>query len=529
MNLSVKLYDNIWVTTNISTLTLSPNYREARNEVKNIFHVNQLDDSTFGHFFDEITNTFNPSFSYNLYYMVNGDDITKVIKKGHSKRKISLRAVKANPNKESIKIVNFLNYFGFDINTYPSKEQLTILQRLKESHIIEYYWIEGIAYPTSNLAMLNFEINASNELRNEQTIVQIESNNQENTFGTLIKNEFIKDLGTDSIKNRGLGAKVIILEKYATDKIERLSRNKNLNKKFKKNGIVVSINNELNGFNRTDNQIIHQIQTLLTLFANADETNPNNGIVPDADVVLGGINISDDTQNVLNLSMAEIRKMLFKVNDSKFKNSILLFEFVMDVPVSEFGTETHAVIVIPDILEIITSMTINENIIAVGGAGNNSIPYDEIVNGIWTLEGFNYTDLSKNIPSFVMIGATVFDEENNVYVIDQISNHSKNFDAYMYTNFFVGFPNDNGFFRGTSAAGALAAGIITFLQGKSIQKNRNKSGVNRRDSPSLLNTKLIKQIFKQNFMKNFPQRVLTPTTLRKLWTDVQKKLNVKHL
>lgn len=526
MNLSIKLYDNIWVTTHISSITLSQNYAEARNSVRKIFYPNQVNDLIFSEFFAEISSVFNPSFSYNLYYMVNADDITKVIKKGYSKKNAGVRRAETNQTETSNKIINFLNYFGFDINSYPTQEQLAVLKSLKERLIIEYYWVEGIAYPESNIAKLNFDVNQPLDFNHEQNIVRVGTDLSENSSNSIIENQFIQDLAMNSKKNRGLGAKIIILEKYATDRIERLSKNKNLNKKFKKNGVVISINNENNGFIRTDNQIIHQIKTLLTLFASADNTNPNNGIVPEADVVLGGLNIADNTQNIMGVTMAELRRLLFKVNNSEFKNSILLFEFVMDVPVSESGMETHAVIVIPDILEIISSMTNHENIIVVGGAGNNSTSYDELVNGIWTLEGFNYTDLSKNIPSFIMIGASVFDEEKNSYVIDQVSNQSKNFDAYLYTDFFVGFPEDDNIFKGTSAAGAVAAGIITYLQANAIQKNRKKVRTSIRNQPPLITTKIIKQIFKQNFMKNFPLHALTPTTLQKLWTDTQRRMRL---
>ena len=528
MNLSIKLYDDILVTSSITSITLSPNYDKARNELKKIFNGMDEDTPTFSQFFAVISDTFNPTFSYNLYYLVNASDIAKVIKKGCLEKKHKNDFRKVNLKNASNKVVNFLNYFGFDINVYPTNEQLVVLQKLKERHIIEYYWVEGTAYPESDSSTQILERKPVADFNREQNFISVGNNAQQATLRQIKKNRFIKDFNMDSIKNRGLGAKIIILEKYATDKIERLSKNKNLNKKFTKNGVVVSINNELNEFTRSDNQIIHQIQTLLTLFASADETNPNDGIVPEADAVLGGINISDVSQNTLNITMAEIRKLLFKVNNPRFKNAILLFEFIMDVPISESGTESHPIVVVPDILEIINSMTKNENIIAVGGVGNNSTPYDQLESGIWTLEGLKYTDLSKNIPSFIMIGASVFDEDVDSFVIEQTSNRSKNFDAYIYTDFFVGFPKDDIFFTGTSGAGAVAAGIVTYLQGNAIQKNRKKVRRVAMSKQPFITTRIIKQLFKQNFMKGFPNKILTPTTLQKLWTDAQRKMRVSQ-
>lgn len=533
MVLSIKIKDDIWIPTTNPNIKLSDNFEQAQNSIANIFKVNQEKDEVFNEFNTTIQDNFNPSETFNLYYLADGLEIAQVIivddafynqfSSVSPSRPIETQTENA-PNFDKS---NLLNNFGYRISNYPTPEQFDILNDLKLQKIIDYYWIEGEINYLHDDEVLKDEYKIKEEVvvsvteTNESLALNltedftIEIGKQKSIPAS--NNYYMKELGLKSEKNRGLGATIICMEQNATANLFKW-KNKFI-KDLKASTIPITSKD-------IDETQQHQLETLVTLFAKIPKGEKNvlnqpEGIIPEANLVVSSIYDSKMPfqDPLLKFSKMDVlRKTLMGISieiiKGNLQNAILLFEFSINVPRSanDENPVSYPLSIDPEINRMLNSLILGKNVISVTGSGNAGISFDGNAGNIWNNSNLGYTDLSINNPSLIMIGDATKDKNT----IKSVFNKSDSLDAYLYTDIGITKMNNKlTSFGGTSAASAIAAGIITFLQGKALIIPGGRKP---------LTTKMVKNVFKQTFMKNYPDKILTKHTLNDLWNKCQLEL-----
>lgn len=514
MVLAIKIRDNIRANRRtVSPITFGENYFDAINSINSIFNI--FDDLSFSNFANNIFTNFNCLRAYNLYYLADSNIIAETL---ITQVSYNTNSISADPaiTPESLPVVeNLLNHFGFEITKYPNKGQFAILENLKNTGIIDYYWIEGDTHLPLIIKPINYTLmpEPSVEINNAGLLMQQENN--------VTVNDFERDLKISNSINRGLGATIITFEEDATDDIAFLRESTQLLSEFLGNSVFAKIIGQVNRTGKFD----HQISTLVSIFGknSATITQPKlhfNGIATDANVIISSVKpipVNGDY-------MAVVRKKITEIKSNNIVNGILLLEFEVDIynGNSKKAIGRYPISIFNDITRMLSYMTSQNNTIVVMGSGNMGVNFDKLKNPPWASVKTKYNDLSKNDSSIIMVGATQNNNTDFVANIGTLSeentnNISASLDVYMYTDFaIIGLNNQLMRYGGTSASVALVAGIIAFLQGKTTQ---NAGGNNKPVS-----TKIIKQVFKNTFLKKmkFPKNVLTPITLENLWIECQK-------
>jgi hypothetical protein len=524
MILSIKLKDNIHISREKSrNIFFGGAYFEAQDLIKDIFKIDQH--TQFEFFVNSILNIFilNKTVlnkAYNLYYLANPKAIANSLLKSHLFNTNLASSNSAGIEDGLLPLVNYLNYFGFDIEKFPTVIQFFILERLKKKGIIESYWIEGKAFKP------NLENPAT--LLHNNIPPQINVDEQE-----IILNEFEKDLQYSQFKNRGLGATIITVEDSATRDLSIISNYNSHLQGFDGDNFPVSF---IGSFEE-ETELKHQLKTLVTLFSQKSEIQNNdnfqlNGICPEANLIIISVNPLEK-----NDYLGKIRRILVELNDSEIRNAVLLFEFVtniFDKTDTVIPKTTLPLSVYKDINEQLVLLARAKNFIIIEGAGNMGINFDvinKLKDTIWNSNKCSYNNLSINNPDVMMIGATR--KEMNGEFIFKDTNICDNFDAYMYTDFQIFGKDDlKVSFGGTSGAVALTAGIVTYLQGRAIQEmaspNLDSLIDGRKKLKKPFTVGIIKKAFENTFKKNLKIGViLTPITLENLWNEC-KNLALKH-
>ena len=515
MILSVKIKDNIRVSNEKARdIAFGGNYFEAQNLIKDIFNIN--DDINFEIFANKIFDNFKFSKkvsnkTYNLYYLSDPIKIANTQLKLHRTNSNYTSSNPAPLEENLLPLVNYLNFFGFVIAKFPTKSQFSILNKLKESDIIESYWIEGKTFQPKPNSTDNLLINSLTA----QTTVEGQG---------LTLNQFENDLQFNHLKNRGLGATIIIFEESATNDLSVISGYNSCLKNFNNNNLSISTV----GLFEEDVSIKHQLKTLVTLFSKNNENQiidnfELNGICPEANLIIASVFPLGEEDY-----LGKIRQILVELNNSEIRNTILLFEFVTNIYDKEntvIPKTTLPVSVYKDINEQLVTLAKSKNFIVIEGAGNIGINFDkanELKDTVWNSDKMSYNNLSINNPYVMMIGATRM--ENGVFVFID-TNMSDNFDAYMYTEYQI-FGKDDSItsYGGTSGAVAVTAGIVTYLQGKAIQEitSQNLNGLidERFRIKKPLTVEIIKKAFENTFKKYSGNgTILTPTTIANLWEE----------
>lgn len=461
MVLTIKLRDDIWVSSDDKAILWNSNYEEARRLLTKRFNI-------FGRFgnniLQNITQSFNPIECYNSYYLVDGIEIAKCI------------------NSCKNRTDNFLNYFGLKIKKYPSIEQFTLLEKLRKETVITDYWVEG-------------------NVHNNQPVA---SNREKSEIPNA--NHYINEFDLTKKKNRGRGATLITFEADATNDANILKQINTYLRSFLKQSSLISIVGEDNQ-NSIIKDFFHQCHSLGTVFAKSYSRRKIKliGIAPKANLIVCSVRPLEN-----NDEMGMVRKKLIELNKSDLKNAVLLFEFETSVPFDNNVEKSvfYPINIYKDIAELLKNLKENKNFIIILGSGNGNINFDVKVDRPWIDRTQTYHDLSINSKSVIMVGATTKDLKGSF--VKEPFNQSDNLDAYLYTDFNTGVPLNN--HKGTSAAAAIAGGVITYLQGKAIQKGK------------ILTLEIVKEVFKNTFMKNYPKVVLSPTTLQQLWEECEKQL-----
>lgn len=536
MILSIKIKDDIWVSTRNSNVKLSKNFEESQNSVKTVCKIDYEKDKIFDEFISIISNNFKPSVVYNLYHFADAFKVAEIIINDYKSKAKKYNYTSSAVGQESgLEIetdligTNLLNNFCFSISDYPNEIQIGVLNDLKSRKIIDYYWIEGEIKKTIVDKKVGDNYNVQNKVKILPSQVNINQAqivgdpfifDVQNPLQIPASNNYIaNELGIKLEKNRGAGATIICVEEYA---ILDLSNWKN---KYIGSLWAKSFGGIDNTFDETKN---HQLETLVTLFAkiplgDTNKINQPEGIIPEANLVITSLGSKSESPN-FTMKMTEMEKLRdFLLNISleltkgNFRKSILLFEFSVEIQLRDNPLEHffYPLTIDPEINRILNSRTLKNNIIAVTGSGNAAVNFDDRNKNIWGSD-MSYTDLSINNPGLIVVG----DATKNDDVFEIIYNKSDSLDAYIYTEIGITLMNNQiGSFRGTSASAAIAAGIITFLQGKALSSSQGKKS---------LTTQMIKNVFKGTFMKNYPNKILTQTTLRKLWSKCQAELKTSQ-
>jgi hypothetical protein len=524
MILSIKIKDNIHISREKGReINFGGVYFEAQGLIKDVLKIDQ--DTKFEIFANAIFDNFKLSKkasnkAYNLYYHADPMKIAKSLIKIDDFNTNYTRSNPAPMEDGLLSMDNYLNYFGFAIAKFPTKAQFAILNGLKASNIIENYWIEGETFQP--------DIDGTNLQTVNRSVIP---NNLDGPSLTL--NQFEIDLNYNQLKKRGAGATIITFEESATNDLSIISGYNTHLQGIDNNSLSVSTI----GFFEEEIGIRHQLQTLVTLFS---KNNGNqiiddfelNGICPEANLIITSVFPLGD-----NDYLGKIRQILVELLNSELKNAVLLFEFVTNIydkKDKSIVKTTLPASVYKDINKQLTLLARAKNFIVIEGAGNLGINFDnanKLNETIWNSDHLNYNNLSINNPFVMMIGATCLDI-NGKFVFSN-TNMSENFDAYMYTEYKT-FGKDDLLtsFGGTSGAVAVAAGIVTYLQGRAIQEMTSPNLDGQIDERFRIKkpftVKNIKKAFENTFKKNLNQGILlTPTTIEALWEEC-KKIALKH-
>ena len=531
MVLSIKLRDNIFVPQTIidsGKYLFGLDYSAGQNVIRS-FNLTK-DETSFDIFFTKILNLFKPNLVFNLYHLVNSVELAEATLLNDYYNK-NIIATVPFPTSEMFRSTdNFLSYFGFEIVKYPSKNQFDELVALKAQHIITHFWIEGNTQQIQSVAKKRRSNSKLIPVSYDRDITQTQFQTIVNPNSPQISTtDSIQNLAFENLPKRGAGATIISIEEDATDNRDKLSIG--VNTAHFSDG---SASFGILGKPRFGNE--HQINTLRTLYG--DSKGFFKGISPYANLIVCSLDYMDPSAslndnfvkkktNVVNI-ISQIRKNLFTVYKQNFQNAILLFEFETWIPFSKKlnDGEYFPTAIIYDIEKWFSSLSKEGNIIVTCPSGNKSNDFDHLKTTPWKIRPLEYVDLTeKNLP-FILVGAT--EVENGNFKVSKATNYGKNLDVYMYTNFKVA---QNIFYIDTSGAVAVVAGIVAYLQGMALSVG-NLSSQNSAQ-PQKLTTKIIKDVFKNTFMKGFPRDtqmdiisitrgIINPTvTLEKLWAECE--------
>lgn len=519
MVLAIKIKDNINVFgLSLSKFNLGFGYIQAQDEIRSIFNINN--DVDFDTFQNSIFNNFefNPAKmikAYNLYYLANSLEISKKILDTQAFNFNQITTSSTVTDMNLLPLENQLNYFGFNIKKYPNKSQFLVLNDLKTQNIIESYWIEGdtslpIISKTVSLPPLNPTV--ANALQNDLTNVI---------------NDYEKDLDYKLLNNRGLGATIIDFEEDATSDILIINNSNIFLKNFSEDFSTISfIGNNRNG------DFGHQIFTFQVLFAQPDTNEKRfqvNGICPKVNTVISSLKplLHDDY-------MASIRNNLTEIQNLNMQNAILLFEFETDINPKKRKSPNgrFPVTIYPEINNRLEELVKMKNLIILQGSGNIGIDFDALTNAPWEFKtGAKYNNLKINNPNIIMVGG-VKKDFNGVFQKIESSNTSKSMDVLMYSDILLmNLKNIPKRYGGSSAAVAVCAGIVAYLQGRALQGAGNSpeglpSGID--NTKRVLTVKIIKALFQKTFNKERSAGVLlSPFKLEELWIECQKELNLQ--
>lgn len=509
MVLAIKLTDNIFVPqiiiNNVENI-FGENYSLAQDSIRGVYTSNN--DLSFTKFFNDIKIGFEPTLIFNLYHLVNSQIIADELV---ADKRFNDNQLASNPDPNSSllrPLINYLNLFGFEIRNRPSQKQLLILKGLKILKIIQEYWLEGETFRSESF--------------------------QNNVPKLDVGNNYLQNFNYFDIPERGAGASLIIIEPDATNDLEII-------------GVDVNIDNFMNGtisLNTLGDMRfgdIHQNMTLSTLYGDKEKT--LEGLVPKANLVVCSLNKSVLTDNlttkfkskkstILNL----LRSILLEINAPKFQNSVLLFEFETWIPLNKNEPNTgenFPSFIIWDVKNLIDSLAKKRNIIVIGGAGDSHKNFDILSPFPWKNKGgYSYVDLNQPELPFIMVSGVDKKQNSNDFTINSKSNYGKNVDVYMYTNFNLG---KNELFGGASGASAAMAGVATYLQGKALLKD-SVDGLPDIQNRKPLTIQLIKKIIQMTFMNKFPKAnridltdkttgLITPIHFAELWKLCNKLLN----
>lgn len=549
MVLAIKLHDNIFIPKSMidsGKHLLGLNYTLAQNKIKSLFPID--DGTKANRFIRDIFTHIKPNFTFNLYHLVDSLSISELLI-ANDEYNQNVRKTNPNPPLELLlPIENYLNYLGFEIAVFPTAPQLFILNLLKKVEIISEYWLEGETRPidssenTKNKDVFGEDVGegfpsfAQNDFKPLQQ--QAPANPDIN------ENNVLNNLDYDKFENRGEGATFIIIESDATNDLKKIGRKVNVSHLNKKN------TGFLDSFGEMSGGALHQLQTLITLYGNAERT--IQGLAPETNLVVcslqafgGQSPVADDFINRKKNLLSLLRECLFKVLKSKTKNAILLLEFETSIPLNkELAFENFPSYIISDVHKRLAEITNEHNTIVVGGVGNSSKNFNNLSPFPWKIKDgvqlidtqFTYIDLTKREKSPIIMVAATEKMNNADFTIAESSNYGKEVDIYMYTNILMG--DDIKTFTGTSAASAVTAGIIAFLQGRTLSGITGNgilpaSGL---QNGRKLTTQIIKKVFENTFMSDFRRKINTPlnleksgfirkTTLEELWIQCEIELN----
>ncbi len=506
MVLAIKLRDNIFVPqiiiNNIENI-FGENYSIAQSSIRGVYSSN--DDLSFTNFFNQIINVFTPNLIFNLYHLVDSQIIADELV---ADKVFNNNQLASNPDPNSLllrPLINYLNLFGFEIKNRPTRGQLLILKGLKMLNIIQEYWLEGETFRSES-----FQNNAP--LLNEG-------------------NNYLQNFNYLDIPDRGAGVSLIIIEPDATKDLEKIKVDVNVDNFM--NGTISLNTLGIMGFGD-----IHQNLTLSTLYGDKERT--LEGLVPKVNLVVCSLNKPTLTDNLTKMFKSKqrtilnlLRSVLVEVNDKKFQNSVLLFEFETWIPLNKNEPNTgenFPSFIIWDIKNKIDELVKKRNIIVIGGVGDSHKNFDPAP---WkNRDDYSYVDLNKPGLPFIMVSGVDRKSNSNDFTINSKSNYGKNVDVYMYTNFNLG---KNGLFGGTSGASAAMAGVVTYLQGKALLKNSDNGLPNIQNSRPLT-IQVLKKLIQSTFMLKFPRTnptdlidittgFITPFKFTDLWKFCEKLLN----
>ncbi len=538
MKLSIKLQDIIWISAKESKITWSPNYDVARKSIEELFDMNSLDNHPFEDFVTTIFKTFKPKNAHNLYYLADANLIVKNLIIDYEYNTLNTQIIRFS----DIPPINFLNFFGFEIDKIPTKKQVVVLEDLKKQNIVEYYWLENDIRMIEPKTNPRHQIKKSKsyfidiEIYKDEIDIEIEANFSQ-SLNLTNEQDYVLDLGLNkNNEKRGLGATIIDFEYDATDNLDLIRKNQYLKNLFPNTKILGSMGQLSN------NNLTHQDSTLTALFA---KTPPNEsfkifGLAPEANLIVCSL-LPDSEKDLLKqfekrkLKLNDIlRKKLVELGGDIYQNSILLFEFELDIITgpnpkvtenSVYPTVTYPAVIIPDVSEALLKLSNNnlnigqrgKNIISVVAAGNKNRNFDEDFKNKKNkavFGNFTYTDLKIANPGFMMIGVGKKNETTQKYEINKRYNNAGAIEAYFYDQ--IKLQNMN-VFEATSAATAIVAGIVAYLQGKALIETLNKQP---------LTIDIFKKLVKKTFMKNFPNNVLSPFNLKDLWQECENELKL---
>lgn len=526
MILSIKLQDKVFVTTSNKQVRWSPNYDVARGSIESIFKIDPSNSKKFDFIISKVFEHFSTSDAYNLYYLADAilvvENLINSPKNNYSTLNVNIE-INNTP-------VNFLNFFGFEIDEFPNNKQLKILRELKKNNLIEYYWIEEEFQKISS---------ASTKIDSDYKPIQNDPKNEIKTgfdfsmpLDLFTEQDYIKELQINNVQNRGKGSSIIDFEYIASDNLDVLKRTTYL-KKLTNVNFVGSVGE----ISQTTilKELQHQVNTLTILFADTpiEERNKIPGLVPEAKFAIfsltnqieklnKSIPLQEETSKIRINNL--VRKYLAEMGN-EYRNSILLLEFEMQFFLSKSLSKTLPIVVCKDIVDVLNKNK-DKNIIAITAAGNQDINFDTFYEREITsrrrYKDFNYIDLKTPNPGFIMIGATTKNRSGK-YIIDKDRSKKCNFgggiEAYFYDSIDLrpqNFINQTGkLFEGTSPAAAIAAGIVTYLQGKALEQSQGAKPIS---------VDFVKKLFKNTFMKNFPLEALSPISLENLWKECISQL-----
>ena len=535
MVLAIKIRDNILVhnKNSAASILFGNDYFNAQTKLNTVFNL--ADTLSFTFFIEQIANLFHPKRGFALYHLADtvavADSIIELVK--HNK---DVLASNPNPTPNTLfPVSNSLNLFGFEIENHPSPLILDALTQLKRKlfgklqfqfteNIIEYFWIFGdITTPSLITPTTPFP----------SPIISVGNSLLPADMPMTNKNLFDVQLQLNDCQNRGQNITIIDIEKDARNGIENLLPSSQLPIKRNNGTFAQQQNDNPNVFN-------HQLYCLVSIFAKALPIGKNlnfelNGIAPEANIEFCSINPIDKP----SYAFSKILQILTEIDKRKINNIVLLFEFVVEIPIPENHNEPSNYPI--NIFKHITTNFFDKweksgrNITVVIGTGNDHLNFD-IIENLPKPNPKVYNDLSKNQPNIITVGGANFTGIS--FAVDRSSAFSKNFDVYMYTNYTTIPDMTSGTdrnFGGTSAAASLTAGIVAFLQSKALEEANLLMPNPNKNAKSPLTTAIIKQVFKDTFMQNIKPAinpaidgyvdVLTPITLENLWKECQKVIN----
>ena len=529
MILAIKIRDNILVhnKNRAASISFGNDYFNAQTKLNTVFKLS--DTLSFTFFINQMAVLFPQKRGFALYHLADtiavADSIIELDK--HNK---TILAGNPNPALDTLfPVSNCLNFFCFEIENYPAPLILDELVKIKreffgklqfqfKDNIIEYFWIFGdITTPDLISPSTLFP----------SPIISVGNSLLPADMPIINKNLFDTQLQLNDFRNRGQNITIIDIERDARNGIESLLPSSQLPIKRNHGTFAQQQNDNPNVFN-------HQLKCLVSIFAKSLPIDKNsnfelNGIAPEANIEFCSINPIDKP----SYTLSKILQILTEIDKRKINNIVLLFEFVIEIPIPENHNNPSNYPI--NIFKHITTTFFDRwaksgrNITVVIGSGNDNLNFD-IIENLPKPNAKVYNDLSKNQPNIITVGgANIID---GVFTVDRNSAFSKNFDVYMYTNYATILDGDLQKFEGTSAAASLTAGIVAFLQSKALEEANLLMPSPNKNIKSPLTTAMIKQVFKNTFMKNIKPAinpaidgfvdVLTPTTLKTLWEECQK-------